>query len=226
VALGDLPNRYLSSQALRPLLDSGNTMVRIRAYEALDRNLDPSVTPVTFEYSAPLGLHVVRSNGQPLIYVQTSKKARIVLFGRDIHCQLPMFYLSPDKSLTITSQPGMPENSPPPTAEGSATSQPEQPLEQITILRRTPSGDIGLILKTSPDLISLIKTMSSDIEPDYQGVHHGLGLDYSQTVSAIYGLWQKKFLPAGFVLQQSPGARQLLEEPARISGQRPETSPP
>ena len=100
------------------------------------------------------------------------------------------------------------------------------PSEQLSLLRRTATGDIGGILKSPPDLVSLIKTLGSDVERDYKGVHHGLGMDYSQVVAALYGLWQNKDIPAGFVLQQSPAARALVERPRASAAQRPETVSP
>ena len=200
-ALAELPNRYYGSQALRPLLDSENTLVRIRAYEALARNGDPSVKQVSFESPGPFALDVVQSTGQPLIYVQTIKQPRIVLFGESIRSRVPLFYLSADKLLTITSNQAA-----------------EDDAEQISIQRCTPSGSIGLTLKSSPDMVAIIKTMGSAIEPDHKGVHHGLGMDYSQLVRALHGLWQSKAVDAGFVLQPAPGVRNLLEQPHGSTG--------
>ena len=203
-ALGELPKRDQSNRALRPLLDSENTLVRIRAYEFLAKNADSSVVPVSFTRPAEFGLDVVYSNGQPLIYVQTMKQSRIALFGESLRCEGSVFYLSGDKLVTITSA----------QADG-----------QLSVLRCTPtSGAIGLKLQTSPDLISLIKTLGTDVEPDFQGIHHGLGLDYSQTVAALYGLWQSKAIRAGFVLQQPEIAREVVEQATAPVTQRLETS--
>ena len=208
-ALAELPG-YRANQALRPLLDSSNTLVRIRAYEGLAKNNDPSVIPISFERPAEFELHVVRTSAEPLVYVQTSKQPRIVLFGR-IRCREPLFYMSPDKLLTINYTP-TPDKQP----------QPDQKeTQQLFVLRCTPSGAIGARLRTSPDLISLIRTLGSDIEPDHKGVHYGLGMDYSQVVATLHGLWRNKDIQAGFVLQASPGARALVESPASAS-ERPE----
>ena len=207
-ALGELPDqdRYRSNQALRPLLDSQNTLVRIRAYESLAKNGDPSVVPVSFTRSAEFALDFVHSKGQPLIYVQTQREPRIVLFGAELRCEGPVFYLSRDKLVTITST---------------------QQDEQLQVLRCTPrTRTIGMRLQTSRDLVSLIKTLGSAVEPDFNGVHHGLGLDYSQTVAALYGLWQNKTVRAGFVLQQPDIARALAEQPPLPVTQEPQTVAP
>ena len=210
-ALGELPDpdRHRSNQALRPLLDSQNTMVRIRAYESLARNGDPSVVPVSFTRSAEFDLDLVHSRGQPLIYVQTTKEPRIVVFGSDLRCEGTVFYLSRDKLVTISS------------------SQPNQGNGQLQVLRCTPSTRaIGMKLQTSRDLVSLIKTLGSAVEPDYKGVHHGLGLDYSQTVAALYSLWQNKTVRAGFVLQQPDIARAVVEQPPMPAAQEPQPVAP
>ncbi len=214
--LSELPHPYRANQFLRPLLDSRNSLVRIRAYEGLARNADPSVLQVRFDRPAEFALDLVLSKGQPLIYVQTTKEPRIVLIGQQTRCRIPVFYLSRDKLLTISS-----------TAHPAQHSNADaEPPEQLSLLRRTPTGDIGGILQSSPDLVSLIKTLGSDVEPDYKGVRHGLGMNYSKVVAALYGLWQNKDIPAGFVLQQSPAARALVERPTAWAAQRPETSSP
>ena len=205
-ALGQFPDAYRSSQALRPLLDAENALVRIRAYEYLAKNGDPSVSSVSLAAPAEFSLDVVRSQAQPLVYVQTMGQPRIVLFGGPLNCEGRVFYLSRDKLLTITSAQPSP-NTDVPAEPGSAD-------PELSLLRCTPTtGAIGLELQTSRDLVSLLKALGSDVEPDFQGVHHGLGLDYSQTVAALYGLWQSKAIRAGFVLQQSDIARAIVEQP-------------
>ena len=214
--LSELPHPYRANQFLRPLLDSRNSLVRIRAYEGLARNADPSVLQVRFNRPAEFALDLVLSKGQPLIYVQTTKEPRIVLIGQPPQCRVPVFYLSRDRLLTISSTSPSEQD---PNAQA-------KPSAQLSLLRRTPSGDIGLILKSAPDLVSLIKALGSDVEPDYEGVHHGLGMNYSQVIEALYGLWQNKDVSAGFVLQQSPAARDLVERTSAWAAQRPETSSP
>ena len=219
IALGELPIRYEASHSLRPLLDSKQTMVRIQAYEALAKRNDPVVVRQVFERSAGFGLDVVISNGPPLIYVKTMKEPRIVLFGQGLSCQRPVFYISQDKLLTVSST----EVSKPDTTKPSSDAQPGD--QQLLLLRCTPSGSVGLKLFCSTDLVELIKKLGSDIEPDYQRIHHGLGLDYSQTVAAIYGLQQNKFIDASFALQPTDTAINLIERSAPAI-QRPETSSP
>ncbi|MCK4851383.1 MAG: HEAT repeat domain-containing protein, partial [Phycisphaerae bacterium] len=212
--------QILGNQFLRHLLDSRNDQVRIRAYQGLARNAERSIVPVRFERRAEFSLDVVLSKGPPLIYVQTGKKPHIVLFGPSMRCRVPFFYLSGDKLLTINSVPASAQD---PESEAG-------PPEKLSLLRLTASGDIALRLQSSPDVVSLIKTLGSGVEPDYTGVHHGLGMDYSQVVGTLHGLWKDKALyaplqnediSAGFVLQQSPGVSPSLSGP-----QRPETAIP
>jgi len=215
-ALADLPHPYRANQLLRTLLDSRNALVRIRAYKGLAGKADPSVRQVRFDRPAEFALDLALSKGRPLIYVQTAKEPRIAIIGQPTRCRVPVFYLSDDRLLTISSTR-------PPTQNSTADAK---PTEQLSLLRRTPTGDIGGILQSPPDLVSLIKALGSDVEPDYGGVRHGLGMDYSQVVAALYGLWRNKDIPAGFVLQQSPAARALVERPMAAAAQRPETARP
>lgn len=215
-ALGELPNRYDASYALRPLLDSKQTMVRIQAYEALARKRDPAVIRQGFARPCEFGLDVVVSNGAPLVYIKTMKEQRIAIFGRRVKCADDIFYLSPDKCVTITSKK---------SAEAEETASAAPPAEsdrQLTLLRCTPSGKVVLRLSSSSDLVELIKKLGADLKPDYQGVHHGLGLDYSQTVAALYGLYQSNGLEADFALQPTAMSINLIERSAPAI-QRPET---
>ncbi|NIA07466.1 MAG: hypothetical protein GWP14_07515 [Actinobacteria bacterium] len=227
-ALGQFPDAYRSNQALRPLLDTENALVRIRAYEYLAKNGDPSVVPVSMTAPAEFSLDVVRSKAQPLIYVQTMKQPRIVLFGGPLNCEGQVFYLSRDKLLTITSaQPSSTTDVPPELGSAEPARSSAATAEKLSLLRCTPTtGEIGLELQTSRDLVSLIKALGSDVEPDFQGVHHGLGLDYSQTVAALYGLWRSKSIRAGFVLQQSDIARAIVEQPSEPVREPPEPAVP
>jgi len=217
--LGQFPDSYRSNQALRSLLDTENALVCIRAYEYLAKNSDPSVVPVRLTAPAEFSLDVVRSKAQPLIYVQTMKQPRIVLFGGPLNCEGQVFYLSRDKLLTITSaQPGPTTGVPPEIGPAESAPPAAATANQLSLLRCTPTtGEIALELQTSRDLVSLIKTLGSNVEPDFKGVHHGLGLDYSQTVAALYGLSQSKAIRAGFVLQQSDLARVIVEQPSEYA---------
>ena len=209
-ALGQVPDNR-SSQAIRALLDVESALVRIRAAEYLIKSRDPSVTSVDMTEQAEFSLYVVRSQAQPLIYVQTMKRPRIVIFGDPSVSQGHVFYLSRDKLLTISSS--LPSQEP----------QPADASDQLSLLRCSPTtGQIALKLQTSRDLVSLIRTMGSDVEPDFEGVHHGLGLNYSQTVAALYGLHQSRAIRAGFVLQQSDIARAIVEQPSVPSDSAPE----
>ena len=220
----DRSTQVLVNQSLRNLLESRNDQVRIRAYQGLARNADRSILPLRFEHPAEFGLDVVLSKGPPLIYVQTSKKPQIVLFGPSTRCRTPLFYLSADKLLTI--------NSVHPAAKDPESKAP--PTEKLSLLRLTAAGDIALRLQSDPDLVSLIKTLGSRVDPDHTGVHHGLGMDYSQVVGTLHGLWknnifyaplQNEDISAGFVLQKSLGLSQT-QQPSLSAPQRPETAIP
>ena len=214
--LAQIPQPHLANQFLRTLLDSQNPLVRIRAYEGLSKNADPAVRQVKFNRPAEFALDLALSKGSPLIYVKTSKEPRIVLFGQPPKCRVPLFYISHDGLLTISSAP----------LDEQDSNTKDKPSGKLSLLRRTPSGDIGGMLNSEPDLVSLIKALGSDVESDYEGVHHGLGLNYSQVVQALYGLWQNKDVSAGFILQQSPEARYLVERTSAGPTRRPETSKP
>ena len=101
--LGRAPDYIPARKALRELLDSDNSEIRIAAYEALRQHGDmAAVTRV--EVADGFHMDLVTSNRSYVIYASQADEGRLVLFGRDMAVSRPVFYNPPDDSVTISAR--------------------------------------------------------------------------------------------------------------------------
>ena len=99
--LTDLPDSGETSQYLRQLVNSDNTLVRIEAYRALARNNDPLVfTKVVHEKFV---LDIVPSSGRPFIYATRRGVPRLAIFGARQNVRTPTIFSALDSRLTVSA---------------------------------------------------------------------------------------------------------------------------
>ena len=200
-ALGQAKGMAAPGMALRRLLEDNDPRVQIAAYEALLERQDPTIhsTPVAGENFV---LDRIPVTGSGIVYAKRSGQRRIALFGQGLWCSPPVFYRSPDGSLTITAQ-----------ADGT----------ELTVMRRIPAtGSVSPPIPASFDLSALIRLLGSEAEVDLDGRVTGLGLDYGAVVGALNHLCVRGFVNAEFILEQ-PNVAELFG-PRPASG-RPESEP-
>ncbi len=185
--------------ALRHLLDDEDPRVQTAAYEALVERDDATID------SIPIGLgsfvlDVVPTRGDPFIYAKRSGSQRIALFGEDLRCRAPVFYVAPDNTITINAQEGD---------------------EALTLIRQDPTGKASSPPIPAPfELIPLIRLLGNDVRMDRDGNVTGLGLDYAAVVRALCSMAKDGSITARFVLEQ-PNVTDMLG-PVRPAG-RPES---
>lgn len=210
--------------ALRPLLGEPDLTVRVTAYEALVsratkaqlvRLLDaeamrgPTDGPprtlnhleVLAQQSVPAGViqgverRLVAGRyfldlvpvGDPLIYVSQQGSPRIVLFGAALSLNSPALLTAWDDRLSIAT---------------------DSPAGQARVMLRDPvSGEsrteaAGMALAEVLDLLGRVQ-VPSDPRP-------GLGLTYSEVVSAAYSMQQQKLVDAAFATEQDRLQAQML----------------
>ena len=198
-ALAEAGGMAGAAVALRNLLNDEDQRVQIAAYEALVERNDATID------SMQLGKDNFRLDVIPIprgdfVYAKRSASRRIALFGQDLRCVPPVFYVAPDGSVTINAREGD---------------------ESLTLLRRAPSGGA-----TSPpipgpfDLKMLIKLMGSDAHLGRNDEVLGLGLDYGAVVRALHRLCNDRSVNARFILEQ-PNLAEMFGRP-RPTG-RPES---
>ena len=103
----------------------------------------------------------------------------------------PMFFNSGDDMLTISCQ-----------AQD----------EKLMVFRKIPAnGTYSETLKCDRDVKSLVSLLGRAARTDETGEINGLGLSYSQVVSALYNLCKNGDIKAKFVLQDLPQVQTIYK---------------
>jgi hypothetical protein len=196
-----------AARFLVPLLDSTVQEVRIAAYKALIEQNHPAVeTRVVRSTLDPNAvnfyLDIVASSAEPMIYIRRTGAPRIAIFGHGTPCMTPLFYSHPDGWVTLNAI----------DADGD-----------ITLFRRTRSGQLSDSLIVSPRVVDLILSMADLPIKDENGNVRGVGLGYSQVVYVLHALKRESIIPTAVVVEAS-GLEELIqrdETPERPEGDLP-----
>jgi len=170
--------------ALRPLLDDRNWLVRLAAYESLVK-LGDKVRIRRTMVRKGMVLDVVQSSGEPVIYATQSGEPRIAVFGGDLPVSDPMFFSLPDDLVTISDTK---------SAAGSRL------MLYRKIPRSTQPSDMFYIDFNTSDLI---RTLGGATDRNREGKVMAMSLAYSQVLQVLRGLCESKTgaLKARFELQ-------------------------
>lgn len=101
--LGHAERLYSANGTLTELLDRRSEIVRIAAYEALNKRGGGNVVE-RYNVADEFQLDVVPSKGDYVIYATRTGKPRIVIFGRDLSLANPVFFNSTGNEVRIYSQ--------------------------------------------------------------------------------------------------------------------------
>lgn len=175
-----------SAVYLGPLVNDPDQEVRIAAYEALLQRGHPVIRSVTFRHvldhtQISFILDVVESTGAPLIYVRRTRLPRIAVFGSRMSVASPVFYSSPDESVTIH------------TVEGSKD-------VQLFAKRRGRLSESILLPPRAADLITALGDLPAK---DDAGRLRGIGLPYSRVVQLLAALCKDETISAHLVFEQT-----------------------
>ncbi|MCE5326144.1 MAG: flagellar basal body P-ring protein FlgI [Planctomycetaceae bacterium] len=199
--LGRHRNVARAALVLHQLLDDEDDLVRQAAYEALDRRGDRTVI-TRVKVCDDFDIDLVATKVRPAIYVSRTLRQRLVLFGGDLPVRLPLFYDSPDHTVTINAKPDQ---------------------NELSVFRKLPrSGEYSDILKVKPTVKELVLAMGSPPQRDADGNMRGLWLTYSQIVSVLYHLCKGSDINARFNLQTPSALSKSLYQHAPGAG-RPDT---
>jgi len=198
--LGSAEDVALARLPLRGLVNDPDERIRILAYEGLSKHNDEKVDRYMLGGNGEFVLDVVATKAEPLIYATRTMEGRIAVFGADLRCKPPLFYMHPDKIVTISADVGQ---------------------EQLTLVRRAPTGQVSEPLKISRRVVDLIRFLGGPAELDEQtGQVRGLGLLYGQVLGVIGSLCQSGAIPARLELQRA-GVSELFGPVKRLI--RPES---
>ncbi len=173
---------------LRELVNDPSLKIRILAYEGLARHNDEKINRHKCGQGTFL-LDAVSSSGEPLIYATRALEGRIGVIGRDIRCHPPFFYLHPSRAVSLSAAAG---------------------ADQVTLVRRTPYGQVSEPFQLPLDLVEMIRFMGDTAEPDENtGKIRGLGLSYTQVLEVIQAMCNAKAVPARLEIQSATLADSL-----------------
>ncbi|RMF80585.1 MAG: hypothetical protein D6744_08050, partial [Planctomycetota bacterium] len=177
------------SQAVRyllPIVSDADAAVRVAAYEALRAFRHPVVRSRAFRAAADpsqvnFTLDVVDCDGPPLIYVQRTRHARIVVFGRNMPVQLPMFYAHPQGWVTLNAH---------------------EATGDLTLMCRTRrSGRFSDTLHVPARVPEMIRGLAQLPLPGSSGVVEGLGLPLSLVVQVLHALHEDGTIGSEFIVE-------------------------
>lgn len=186
--LGDLPSDPKVNLALRELLDSPDTTVRIAAYEALVRRRDPALerVPVAGKFI----LDIVPSK-DPMIYISQQGEPRVAVFGPEgaVEVSRPTLVSAWSNRLLVASD------------------SPSEPLR--VMYTDTRAGKVTRADRVDPRLSKLIPFLAH--EPTPEAPAPGLAMSYSQVVGALYELTiRQRAIDAGFMAEGDRLQAQVL----------------
>lgn len=215
--LGAIPPTPTLTSAMRKLINSPSTLVRIEAYKVLAANRSPLVVSVVLPEAGRderFVLDLVQSDQPMLVYATRSGVPRIALIGREAEIRTPITFTALDDRLSITSRPGE---------------------AGLTIFHRPPGNDRPVQLLSRTDLKEVVGWLGgAGREPDTR-----INLGYGDVVAIVQALADDRRLyalsapsgpvPVAFVLQEAPGVSDLIADAPPIvprpRGQRGDQAP-
>lgn len=212
----------IEADSLLPLLDDSDLAVRVAAYETLRAHRHPAVQsrriPLAMDPSQiNLTLDLVRSQGEPFLYVRRSGEPRLAIFGPRIPITVPVFYSHPDEHVILSA---------------------DNPGDELTVLSRTREFLRGRAIQAPPRVDALVTLLAHPPDLDSASPSGGLGLAYAQVVQVLAALIEDGPVSAKLVLEdeslptpltEPQPVRPEFDEPADDleappAGDRPESS--
>ena len=186
--------------ALRTLLSDSNELVRVAAYEALEAHGSAGSIQRT-DISGQFTMDTVQAQRDYVIYATVTGPPRIVLFGRGMPVNLPIFYSPADELVTINAA---------------------KTDKDLSVYRKVPrSGQMSETFTIQPRVEELTQRLGRLPSMAVDGSIEGMGLTYSQVVGVLYGMCKDGHIPAKFVLQRSDEVKRMYLSAA--AGGRPDS---
>jgi hypothetical protein len=174
--LQEMPADFRIETGLRPLLDSDDLEVRLRAAETLAKRGDPIIKNYTVNHKFDLLLVPSSHN---MVYVTQTGWPQIILTG-DIEIERPLTLSTWGNTLLIKETPGDST-----TIDVRYQDKDRQRTVHETILPELATFTMFLAHLPTPE------------EPA-----PGLNLSYSRTLGALHALWRQNYLNADFKVEQ------------------------
>ena len=174
--LADMGPNPAIEVGLRPLLDHEDVNVRLAVFETLEKRRDPIV--LAYDIDEKFTLNLVPSDS-PMIYVAQTGEPRIVLFGKVLEVERPMFLEAWTDRLLLKADAGN---------------------DELEVFFRETDGVPPQTDMVSPEVAELIAYMGH--QSTIEAPAPGIGLSYGETIGAIHQLWRAGFISADFKAEQ------------------------
>ena len=198
--LGDLNPSPQVNQALRTLLASEQSLVRIEAYKVLAKNNDPSI--YTKQIGTKFMLDIVQSDGRPIIYASRSGIPRLAVIGNKPAMNLPTMFSTMDDQFTISSSANQ---------------------KRVTIYYRGPGSREPVTIQSNPDLAEIAARLGGE----GPGQERLLNFTYGDIVAILQAICEtrevtasaqgQKFV-ASFMMQEAPSLQDSVSSAPIIGG--------
>jgi hypothetical protein len=218
--LGKLPASTALNEMLRRLVDSSEATVRVKAYEVLAANGDPSIfsKPVhRWEDREKFVLDLVPSDGPPLVYASQRGRPRIAIIGRLPVVREPLTFTALGNRLSIAT-----------TEVGGGKKQ------ALAIHYRDPRRRTPVRVLSRPDVAELAARLGGEGPKSDEKLDFTYGeivailqamVDRGDVVSSRRGPDGRQ-LAASFVLQEAPQVADEIRSAPSIDAGRPQVDEP
>ena len=218
--LGKLPASTALNEMLRRLVDSPEATVRVKAYEVLAANGDPSIftKPVhRWEDREKFVIDLVPSEGPPLIYASQRGRPRIAIIGRLPVIRDPVTFTALNNRLSIATQ-----------ELGEAKKL------ALAVHYRDPRRRTPIHVLSRPDVAELAARLGGEGPKSDEKLDFTYGevvailqamVDRGDVVSPRRGADGRQ-LAASFVLQEAPQVADEIRSAPTIDAGRPQMEEP
>jgi hypothetical protein len=181
---------------LRELLDDPEVEVRLSAFDALERRLDPHIAGI--ELGKKFILNVVPSK-YPMIYVTQAGQPRIVIFDEALQVRRPMTLYTWGGRLIMRADEGD---------------------EYLEIFHRDRLDAPSVLDRVRPGVAELVSYFAG--RPSQDRPEAGIDLSYSETISALHELWRLRYIQSDFRAEQDRILADVLRDDTKSKDIRPE----
>jgi hypothetical protein len=170
--------------------------VRLSAFDALERRLDPHIAGI--ELGKKFILNVVPSK-YPMIYVTQAGQPRIVIFDEALQVRRPMTLYTWGGRLIMRADEGD---------------------EYLEVFHRDRLDAPSVLDRVRPGVAELVSYFAG--RPSQDRPEAGIDLSYSETISALHELWRLRYIQSDFRAEQDRILADVLRDDTKSKDIRPE----
>lgn len=177
-----------AGEALRKVIDDGDTDIRIRAYLGLRRHRNPSIETVVLDEDN-LILDVIDCAGPYLVYVQRLGEPRVAIFGKRMRCNPPALF--PDMDYRDDGRANL------------TTMNADVGAKFLTLVyRNRRTGAQSPQLRAPLMVAELVKFLGDTFSLDDKKNPTGLAVPYSEIVDILGAFCKRQTIPADFITDE------------------------